>query len=380
MHILMFDMGSFTFRDTKEAIEKLGHEVDEMYYCFNNRFEDEFFSERLDLMLKRKQYDCILSINFFPLIAMAAKEHGIPYISWSYDSPLAEQLSDYFNMDTNHIYLFDRSETERFNSMGFTNVQHLPLAVNVERIDKLSFDASTRQKYQADISFVGKIYDSVIDNLMYCADDYSKGYVEALFQAQFRIYGSNFVENSIPDSLLDSLNSAYAKFGSSNITLNKKGLAYAINSQITHVERTLLLELLSENHNVKFYTGEKPDISEKVKICGPVKYFDNMYAVFQNSSLNLCPTLKSIESGIPLRALDILGAGGVLFSNFQPELAECFADGEDVIMYESIEDAVCKADYYLSNKDLLSSIAVSGKQKAASYFSYEDRVMQLLKF
>ncbi len=43
MHILMFDMGSYTFQDTKEAILKCGHTVDEMYYFFNNRFEDDFF-------------------------------------------------------------------------------------------------------------------------------------------------------------------------------------------------------------------------------------------------------------------------------------------------------------------------------------------------
>ena len=113
---------------------------------------------------------------------------------------------------------------------------------------------------------------------------------------------------------------------------------------------------------------------------GPVKYFSDMNAVFRNSLLNLCPTLRSISSGIPLRGLDIMGAGGVLFSNYQEELAEFFIDSEDVIMYESLEDAVAKADYYLNNKDLLPNIALSGKEKAAAYFSYDDRINTLLNF
>ncbi len=374
----MFDMGSYTFQDTKEAILKCGHTVDEMYYFFNNRFEDDFFSERINLQLSRNNYDAILSINFFPLLAKAANEHHTPYVSWSYDSPLAEQLTDYFDMDTNYIYLFDRAEVESFNKRGFSNVHHLPLAINVDRLNKLSFSNETNKKYKADISFVGKIYDSPLDNLMMCADDYVKGYVEGLFQAQFRIYGFNFVEKSIPNEVIDSLNSSYAKYGSTNMKLNKRGLAYAINSQITHVERQLLLESLAESHDVHFYTTDDYSLSSDVKMHGPVKYFSDMNAVFRNSLLNLCPTLRSIASGIPLRALDILGAGGVLFSNYQEELAEYFIDGKDIIMYESLEDAIIKADYYLKNKNLLSSIASSGKEKAVSYFSYEDRINTLL--
>lgn len=374
----MFDMGSYTFRDTKEAICKLGHQVDEMYYFFNNRFEDDFFSERINLQLKRKQYDAIVSINFFPLLAKAANEHQTPYISWSYDSPLAEQLTDYFDMDTNYIYLFDRAEVEQFNKRGYSNVYHLPLAINAKRIENLNFSDDVNKKYKSEISFIGKIYNSSLDDLLLCADDYVKGFVEGIFQSQFRIYGYNFVESSIPDSIIDSLNDSYAKFGTTGIKLNKRGLAYAINAQITHVERTLLLESLAENHDVHLYTAENYSLDSNIKTHGPVKYFTDMNAVFKNSLLNLCPTLKSIASGIPLRSLDIMGAGGVLFSNFQEELAEYFVDGEDVIMYESLEDAISKADYYLNNKDLLKTIAANGNRKAIEYFSYDERVKTLL--
>ena len=54
---------------------------------------------------------------------------------------------------------------------------------------------------------------------------------------------------------------------------------------------------------------------------------EELPCVFRYSKLNLNPTLKSIQSGIPLRALDIMGAKGVLLSNFQPELVEYFEDG-----------------------------------------------------
>lgn len=376
----MLDMGSYTFRDTKEALISLGHDVDELYYHFADRFNDDFFSERIDLCIKRNHYDAILSINFFPLLAIAAHEHCIPYISWSYDSPLSEQLTEYFGFDTNRIYLFDRNEVEYYNSCGFKNVFHLPLAINPKRINSLSFSNETNAKYRSEISFVGAIHDSHLNELLYYADNYIKGYIEGIFQAQFRVYGCNFIENSISDGILESINYSLSNHGYSGAKLNKRGLSYAINARITQAERSLLLNLLSADHDVHLYSTRSENLDNRVKQCGPVKYYSDMNAVFRNSLLNLCPTLRSISSGIPLRALDILANRAVLFSNYQPELAEYFSDGKDVIMYDSIDDAVDKADFYLSHKEKLSEIASSGYEKAIKYFSYQNIIPLLLEY
>ena len=52
--------------------------------------------------------------------------------------------------------------------------------------------------------------------------------------------------------------------------------------------------------------------------------------------LNL--TLRSITSGIPLRALDILGCGGFLLSNYQPELCEYFTPDVDFVYFNDMDD------------------------------------------
>ena len=38
--------------------------------------------------------------------------------------------------------------------------------------------------------------------------------------------------------------------------------------------------------------------------------------MFANSKVNLNITLRNIKTGIPLRALDIMGAGGFLLTNY----------------------------------------------------------------
>ena len=64
--------------------------------------------------------------------------------------------------------------------------------------------------------------------------------------------------------------------------------------------------------------------------------------------INLSSSFRAARSAISLRALDILGCGGFLLSNAQPELEECFRDREEVVLFRSIDEAIELADYYLA--------------------------------
>ena len=139
-----------------------------------------------------------------------------------------------------------------------------------------------------------------------------------------------------------------------------------------------MLEQMGEIGHTCFYSSEPASIPN-VKSKGPLKYSDEMPCVFRYSKLNLNPTLKCIQSGIPLRALDIMGAGGVLLSNYQPELAEYFENEKDLILYESIEDAVAKADFYLRHENLRREIAANGNKKVKESFSYPERINTMFR-
>ena len=116
MNILFYDMGSYTYQDTIFYLKQLGHDCKTIYYHFPDKFNDSFFCERFEKKLQETSYDVVMSINFFPLVATLCHEHGIPYISWCYDSPLEEKLESYFHYDTNRIFLFDRLEAQRYQA------------------------------------------------------------------------------------------------------------------------------------------------------------------------------------------------------------------------------------------------------------------------
>ena len=356
MKILFYDMGGYTYRDLLYYLEKAGHTCKTVYYHFPDKFKDEFFCRRFEQYLKEDTYDVVISVNFFPLVATLCHKHAIKYLSWCYDSPLEDRLKDYFSYETNYIFLFDRIEVNQYQSEGYAQVYHMPLAVNTDRLDSLQFTPAQISSYSCGISFVGHLYELPLDTLLFSADQHTRGYIEGILQAQLRIYGYYFIDELITDEILDKVNASFAAVGQTNLTLNRRGLSYAIASQITHLERTFIIEQMGALYHTDFYSTVPYDFATPVRKKGPVKYYTEMPGVFRYSKLNLCPTLKSIQSGIPLRALDIMGAKGVLLSNYQPELAEYFEDGTDCIMYSSIEEAFEKADYYIKHDDIREQI------------------------
>lgn len=378
MKILLHDLGSYTQKDMIYYLEKQGCICRNLHYKLTDLYEDAFFESQFRKALRKDSYDFVMSTNFNPMIAKICAENGIKYLAWVYDSPVNADRIEYYQYPTSYIFLFDRLDAERIRNLGGINIFHLPLAVNPDRLNRIHITKEDTLRYSADISFIGKFYQSPLQNIMPLIGDYERGYIDSLVQTQLRVYGYNFLAEMITDEFMDRINE-YLRQNGSNEKLLKRGLYYSINRQITHTERLTLLNLLGQAYKVRYYSAEEPASLSHLSYGGTAYYFSEMPKIFRLSRLNLNPTLKSIQSGIPLRALDIMGCGGALLSNYQPELAEYFVDGEDVIMYESLEDALDKAAYYLEHAELLETIARNGYEKVITQFSYPDKISHMLK-
>ena len=101
--------------------------------------------------------------------------------------------------------------------------------------------------------------------------------------------------------------------------------------------------------------------------------------IFCSSKININLTLRSILSGLPLRVIDILGAGGFLITNYQIEMEEYFDNGKDLVWFESREDLMEKIDFYLSHDSEREKIALSGNKIVCKNFNYESQLSQILE-
>ncbi len=380
MRLLLYDMGAYTQQDIMETLDDMGISYRNILYKLKDIGKDAYFEKRVNELLNRDKYDAVFSVNYYPVLADICKEKDIPYLSWSYDSPLnTEQIEKNLEYQTNYAFFFDSEECRNYRRMGYRNVYHLPLAVNTKRLDKITISTQEAVKYQTDISMVGQLYDTVLPMLMMPLENYEKGYLTGIIEAQMRLYGCYFLPEVITEELIGRMNERYQILGQNTVELQRNGLILSVAKHITHMERVLLLDSLSDSYQVRLYGPDKGEELAKVKWCGSAGYFDEMPKVFKGSKINLNISLKCIQTGIPLRALDIMGSGGFLLSNYQPELAEHFVDGEELVMYSSLEEAVDKCAYYLKHDGERLQIARNGYEKVRRMFTYEDRIQTMLK-
>lgn len=379
MRVLLYDIGAFVQKDLVYYLEKRGCICRNLQYKLYNIYQDAFFEKKFEEKLLQDAYDFVMSMNFVPIVAKICSRHNMKYLSWVYDSPIDTELLEFYCYPTNYLFVFDRIETERISKLGDINVYHLPLAVNFERASNVVISSEDRRAYSTDISFVGSFYRNPLKAIMEHIGDYEKGYIDALIETQFRVYGYNFIEEMVTEEFTQSINSQLSAYNVASKPLKQRGIIYGIQRHITHIERLVLCNMLGRAYQVDYYSAEQPEQLAHLYYHGTASYFTEMPKIFKLSKLNLNPTLRSIQSGIPLRALDILGCGGVLFSNYQPELAEYFEDGVDVIMYESVEDALEKADFYIKNEEVRREIAKRGFQKACENFSYPDKIAYMFQ-
>lgn len=365
MKLLIYEWNDFLHYDIYNICSYYGVLYDTFSWEFIDKNHDDKFQHWFVGNISLKQYDVLISVNYFPLLAEMAYKSGVKYIAWCYDNPLnVLSIEDTLGYPTNYVFLFDRIQYEAYQHQGFETVYHMPLGVNARRLSRIYPTRADHQKYDAEIAFVGQLYSSKLQEILAPLEDYTQGYIKALIDVQSKLYGCYLFNDIISSEFMNDINQQYQhKHPGTPFYLSKDALSFAMASEVTRRDRLCLLNLLGRRHKVTFYSYERSELIKNVYMAGPVDYVTEMPLVFCCAKVNLNPILRINQSGIPLRAFDIMGAGGFLLSSWQPELAELYIDGEEMVMYDSYEDAVAKANYYLQHEDIRKKIAAGGQKK-----------------
>lgn len=390
VRILIYEYKHFGIEDIISAFSKYEYSTDKITGEIKDSGSDKEFEQKLESRLHQCEYDFVFSFNYYPVISKVCQKNGIKYVSWVYDSPLITLYNYTVINSCNYIFLFDGGMYSELKNAGIKTVYYLPLAVNTDRLDKMLINGTHAQngnKYKCDISFVGSMYNekknALYDRLYKGLSEYAKGYMDALINTQYDMYGCDIMEKGINhEKIIKELQKSI------NVTTNPDGVEspaysyanYFMARKVTELERGKAVRELSENYKVYVYTKEMSANVGKAVNKGPVDYYNEMPYIFHNSKINLNITLKSIKSGIPLRVFDVMGAGGFLISNYQADMLEYFNPGEDYVCYESLDELKYLVEYYLSHDKERNEIAANGYNKVKKHHSFENRVEEIIKF
>ncbi len=381
MKIVFLDWNCFNKEDTMEALASMGHSVIRYIDTGYNDIQNKEFLDNCRKMLEREHPQMFFSYNYFPLVAEACHLAEIPYISFVYDSPYTYVYSYTLMYPTNYVFLFDRSWVEEFNSGGLKNVYYMVLPGNVNKVRNLEKRGYDMNRTVCDISFVGTLYNeehNFYDRLIEKAPEYLQGYLSGLIEAQQKLYGMNIVDSALErDSIYDMLIKTLPIEDTSRGIEPKvyRYSNYFVKRKITQLERQNLLTILGAGFgnrwDIKLFTVDLKYNLKGIKNMGVTGYETEMPLVFKNSKINLNISLRSINTGIPLRCIDILSSGGFLLSNYQGDLATDFIPGEDFDYFGSPEEMLSKCEYYLSHEKERLEIALNGQRKIEKYYSFE---------
>ena len=204
MKILIIEWASFGKEDIDDAFRKLGHHIVKFSHPdYDLRHSDDFISS-FSAFMEKENADLVFSSNYFPLVSKVCQRFNKPYAAWVYDCPHLSLYSATVINSCNHIFTFDSATCNEFNRQGITTVHYLPLAAAISRLDTMVPDCSIHSRLDCDVSFVGSMYDeshNLYDSLS-GLDKYTKGYLDAIIEAQQSISGYNFIEELLSDKIL----------------------------------------------------------------------------------------------------------------------------------------------------------------------------------
>ena len=391
MRILYYDWDEFNGEDCRDAMTRLGHYVDVMKANMVNGKTAPGLKTALRERLSRAEdgirfYDAVFSFDYFPEISEACQELNFPYISWVFDCPHYPLYSNTIFNDCNQINVFDRKLCQELTGKGAKNIIHTPLAINRERLADMGLawtDNGQDHNYIHEVAFLGNLYDNEFnfyDQANIPGD--LKSYLEDVIFAQQSIFGEDILTDKrvISEDIMEELKE-YIEFEDTGLyDLDyDRVILDIIRKKITVSERRRILEELGKRFDTVVYTTSDAEPIPGVPNMGVADYMNSMPYIFHNTKVNINITMRCIHSGVSLRVMDVLAAGGFLVTTSTAEIEEYFTDGVDLAIAHTPEEMLEKTAYYLEHDSERRKIALNGQKKVFENFAYTKLLPGILK-
>ncbi len=376
--VLYIDWNCYGGEDMKTELLRYGMELSSFSFSPKTNRNDLAFEAELSSSIRSFCPQFVFSFNYFPVISKVCNALETVYVSWVYDNPLVSLYSYTLAGPWNRVFLFDRQEYLFFRDNGINTVHYLPLAAAPARLTEPLSSGSLPQ-YHADISFVGSLYTEPKHQLYHRLKNvsgYTRGYLDAIMQAQKLVYGTAFIEELLNEDILADLRRSCPCPPNADGVETESYLYgnYFLLRHVTAMERTELIQRICRKYPLQLYTNDQTFTCPGCTNHGPVEYYREAPPIFFHSRINLNITLRSIKSGIPLRAFDIIGSRGFLLTNYQEDFLDCFVPEEDFVYFTDTEDMMGKIEYYLSHEQERAEIAQHGYEQVLKHHTYEHRI------
>ncbi len=374
--ICMYTPG-MKFDDISWAFLKIGCAPQIIDTNLDMNTESEIMDDVYEDIIGSYHPDAVFSYDFIPVFSDVCERLKVPYISWVFDAPQQALSYPAVRNKCNYIFSFDREQVKEVKERGASHVYHMPLGVNTERLGGLVISEGDERKFSCDVSFIGNnYYDELYDQAEELMNEDVKEEYNALINDVYNKWdGIDRISGKLSDRCVEQLKNLHrASFESASFRMDAREFfeIRLIAHRAAFLERMEMLRRIA-GYDVRFFTRSKNAEIPGIKIYPGIDYASELPKAYHLSRININSTLHTIKSGIPLRVFDIMGVGGFVLTNYQPEIEELFKDGVDLAVYHDLDEFEDKVRYYLEHEDERMRVAISGYKKARQEYDLTNR-------
>ncbi len=383
-NVLIYKWGAISETLLCAELDENGYGYEEFAMQMKNYHADAEFA----MAFMQKIHSCkpgiVFSFDYFPLISMICEINKIPYVTWIYDCPMTTLYSQTVRNSCNYIFCFDKKQCEDMIQIGARNCFHYPLAGDIRWFERAMKKKENLTQYICDISFIGNLYNG--DKNRYRSakiEPAIKEQLEQIIAEQLKCYGRYLIPDRLTKEIVNEMaDKCELMLGPEYMISQEKLVENAIGMEVSAREREQVLRTIAAKWRIRLHTTSNLPTNvpmQNVDLRGYADYKTEVPYIFNKSKINLNITSKTITSGIPQRVFDILSCGGFCLTNYQKEIDEYFVDGEELVMYRSMEDLENKIQYYLEHEEEREKIARRGQEAIKKRFLLYECFVKMLK-
>ena len=257
------------------------------------------------------------------------------------------------------------------------------MATNVLRNSGLVIENTDIERFTCDISFIGNMYiDDYYDRIYSLASDNVKTEMDNVISEAYGKWSNySYIEKKLSVGALNELGEL-CKFRPTDMysmSIDRYLSARLFARRLTYLERRDIAYRLSK-FNFRIYTSSENINLEGVDVRPKLNYDNDLPKAYHLSKINLNITLHSITSGVPLRVFDIMGVGGFMLTNYQPEIEELFDIGQEIEVFRDLDEMEDKIRYYLKHENARMKIALNGYRTVTEKHSYNLRFYKMMDY
>lgn len=343
--------------------------------------------EELDRAMGRLRPHLIAAINYTEGLAEFAAAHRCALVCWQVDPTTSAQPRWQGPGTSERAFLFTyrRAEVAELRAGGFTHVEYLPLAADLERRAPVPLTAGERARYGTPVSFVGSsmqpqaagFRQSFIATLAAArpgptaAADASAVLEEVLAEQR-----RDFTRFVVPDALARRVPElARARPEVAGQLGRWAGEIAAAQKRLAYVGRL-------GRFGVCVWGDEGWRAAQSAGLAchyrGPAAHGLELTKIYCASLINVDIGRVYQDDIVTMRVFDVLACGGFVLAERSPALAELFEIGTEVECYASADELEAKVAHYLAHPEAARAIALRGRDAVCARHGIDARVAHML--